>query len=180
METTWRSDGPSTRAGQGARFLSALRAVRKDFALSRVVDFLVGTGRDGAGRTVGDVLSLDASDLEGRHDFIQWLFPLATPSASVAGAPVLAPADVQAIRASTDAQASLRAGRAMMLRFYEASDHWLVPYDHNHRRISRIIGSLRLLVDADAADGFRDGILGIVERRDAPINPTTRAYWAAA
>jgi hypothetical protein len=33
-----------------------------------------------------------------------------------------------------------------MTRFYPGNDHWLVAYDHNHLRITRIIQSLRLLV----------------------------------
>lgn len=143
-----------------------------------VTDFLTGQGRDGAGRTADQVLAFDDGRLEARHDFIQWLFPLTEPSAAVPGSPVLTLADVAAIRADPRAQATLTAAASRMRAFYEGSDHWLRPSDHNHLRITRIIRSLRLLVDDAAADAFRAAVLARAD--GTPVGPTSRAYWASA
>ena len=148
--------------------------------MSAVVGFLRGEGVDRAGRTVGDVLAFDDAQLEARHDFIQWLFPLAEPSGAVPGSPVLSEADVAAIRASAAAQANLRAGAERMLAFYRASEAWLRSYDHNHLRITRIIRSLRLLAGDTEADGFRAAILDLARTHGASINATTLRYWDAA
>ena len=146
----------------------------------RVLAFLQGEGVDGAGRTLFEVLAFDDATLERTHDFIQWLFPLAEPSAAVPGAPVLDDAGVTAIRESTLAQCALAAATDRMDRFYRTTDPWLRPHDHNHLRITRIIRSLRLLSGDAAADAFRDAVLWRVEATRAPVNARSRGYWATA
>jgi len=148
--------------------------------MSPITRFLDGSGVDGAGRTHADVLALPDRQLEARHDFIQWLFPLPEASAAVPGSPVLTDADVRAIRASPAAQAALRAGAERMLAFYRAATHWLVPFDHNHLRITRIVRSLRLLVGDAEADRFRAAVLERVQTVGAPVNARSLAYWAEA
>jgi hypothetical protein len=146
--------------------------------MSPIVQFLTADGRDHAGRGVEDVLAFDDRELEARHDFIQWLFPLPEPSRAVAGAPVLTPADVVLLRRSPEAQARLTQAAARMLAFYRANDDWRVRFDHNHLRISRIIKSLRLLTGDQAADTFRAEILHLAQ--GAPIDPQARRHWAGA
>ena len=143
-----------------------------------IVRFLEGEGADGAGRRIAEVLAFDDAQLEARHDFIQWLFPLLEPSAAVPGSPVLTPDDATAIRGSAAAQANLRAGASRMAAFYAANDHWLAPYDHNHLRITRIIRSLRLLAGDAEADAFREGVTARA-RAEGRVNGRSLAYWAA-
>lgn len=149
-------------------------------AASPVVSFLEGEGRDAAGRTLFDVLAMDNAALERTHDFIQWLFPLPEPSAAVPGAPVLTPEDIQAVHDSEVAHIALAGGTDRMANFYRATHDWLMPNDHNHRRITRIIRSLRLLVGDAEADAFRAVILARVEATRAPISARSRGYWATA
>jgi hypothetical protein len=148
--------------------------------VSDVVGFLEGSGRDAAGRSIYEVLGYGLGPLESRHDFIQWLFPLPTPSRAVPGAPVLTPSDIETLRASRIAQTNLAAATATMTRFYAVTDHWLQADNHNHLRISRIIKSLRLLVGDAAADDFRRQVLRRVETTRAPISAATREFWDAA
>lgn len=148
--------------------------------MGEVVAFLEGSGRDGAGRTVYEVLDFGLGPLEARHDFIQWLFPLPTPSRAVPGAPVLSASDIQRLRESRAAQTNLATAAAMMIRFYSVTDHWLQAGNHNHLRITRIIKSLRLLVGEAAANGFRRQILDRAATTGAPIPATTRGFWDAA
>lgn len=146
--------------------------------MSTIVNFLQGEGVDIAGRTHAQVLELENGELERRHDFIQWLFPLIEASAAVPGSPILTQADVVALRASINAQRTLAAASTRMRRFYEETSHWLTSSNHNHLRITRIIKSLHLLCGDTAADAFRDRI-GVLAS-GAPISPTSRRYWSQA
>lgn len=145
-----------------------------------VVAFLQGERPDAAGRTLFDVLAMDNVALEHTHDFIQWLFPLREPSRAVPDAPALADAEVEAIRDSAMAQIALAAATDRMEAFYRATHDWLMPNDHNHLRITRIIRSLRLLVGDDQADAFKAAILSMAEATRAPISARSRGYWATA
>jgi hypothetical protein len=145
-----------------------------------VVAFLEGEGTDDRGRTVFDVLAMNDVALEHTHDFIQWLFPLPEPSAAVPDSPVLTSQDIQAIRESELAPVALAAATDRMSAFYGATHDWLMPNDHNHRRITRIIRSLRLLAGEDEADAFRAFILARVEATRAPVSARSRGYWATA
>ena len=147
---------------------------------SPIVAFLEGEGEDGGGRTVFEVLAMDNAALERTHDFIQWLFPLPEPSAAVPDAPVLSPDDMRNIRESELAPIALAAATDRMANFYRSTHDWLMPNDHNHRRITRIIRSLRLLVGDAEADAFRAGILARVEATRAPVSARSRGYWATA
>jgi hypothetical protein len=145
-----------------------------------ITAFLEGEGPDARGRSLFDVLAMDNAALERNHDFIQWLFPLREPSRAVPDAPVLTDADVEAIRESGMAQYALAAATDRMDAFYRTTHDWLMPNDHNHLRITRIIRSLRLLVGDEQADAFRAAILSRVEATRAPVSARSRGYWMTA
>jgi hypothetical protein len=119
-------------------------------------------------------------ELEEHHDYIQWLFPLPEPSRSVPNSPVLTPEELAILGASEQARMRILAAAERMLRFYTASNGWLVGYDHNHLRITRIIRSLRLIVGNESANAFRMAIMARVEEAGAAIPASTIAYWNAA
>ncbi|MFN3930250.1 MAG: opioid growth factor receptor-related protein [Brevundimonas sp.] len=145
-----------------------------------IVAFLEGEGPDGVGRTLFDVLAMNNVALEQTHDYIQWLFPLPEPSRAVPDAPVLTDDEVEAIRVSGMAQIALAAATDRMQAFYRMTHDWLMPNDHNHLRITRIIRSLRLLVGDAQADAFKADILSRVETTRAPVSARSRGYWATA
>jgi hypothetical protein len=145
-----------------------------------ILDFLEGEGTDASGRTVFHVLAMNDVTLERTHDFIQWLFPLPEPSRAVPDSPVLTPDEIQAIRTSELAPIALAGATDRMTAFYGATHDWLMPNDHNHLRITRIIRSLRLLVGDAEADAFRARILARVEATQAPISLRSRGYWETA
>ena len=145
-----------------------------------VLAFLQGVGADARGRTLFDVLGFSDDSLERTHDYIQWLFPLTEPSQAVPDSPVLTDADVEAIRNSSMALVALSAGADRMMAFYNRTNHWMGPADHNHLRITRIIRSLRLLRGGAEADAFRDFILDRVKERRAPVSARAKGYWMTA
>jgi hypothetical protein len=148
--------------------------------VSPVQAFLQGEGTDGRGRTLFEVLGFDDAALERTHDFIQWLFPLSEPSGAVPDAPVVSPDDALAIRESVMAQCALAAATDRMAAFYAATTGWLLPHDHNHLRITRIIRSLRLLRGDGEADAFREQILERVRTLRAPVSARSLGYWTTA
>ena len=148
--------------------------------MSAIAAFLEGEGTDGRGRTMFDILAFDDVALERTHDFVQWLFPLREPSGAVPEAPVLDDADIAAIQDSIAAQCALAAATDRMDAFYAATHDWLMPNDHNHLRITRIIRSLRLLRGDEAADAFKAAILARVAETRAPVSARSRGYWATA
>ncbi len=142
--------------------------------------FLSGQGRDAAGRTIETVLAFDDRRLESAHDYIQWLFPLTEPSAAVPGSPVLGPADVAAIRADADAGRNLDRAATLMRGFYDRTSAWLVPHDHNHLRITRILRSLTLLRDPATAEAFLRPILQRNEEAGSPVSSRSLGFWRQA
>lgn len=142
--------------------------------------YLAGTGTDGAGRTIDAVLAMDDGPLEYIHDYIQWLFPLATRSMAQPDAPTLTAAEIAAVRADPGAQENLRKATERMLAFYRQGRQWLVRSDHNQLRITRIIHSLRTLVGQAAARSFHDAVTAMVEAAGSPVDPRNRRYWQRA
>lgn len=148
--------------------------------MSPVAAFLAGEGSDHKGRVLPDVLAFSDEEIEQHHDYIQWLFPLLEESEQVFDAPVLAPSDVTLLRASQTAQEHLEQAVGRMLAFYEASTHWLVPMDHNHLRITRMLKSVRLLHSLELALLVYDTLMGQVHAAGTPVRPKNLAFWTDA
>jgi hypothetical protein len=148
--------------------------------VSRIHAFLAGTGCDGAGRSLADVLAFDDARIEGVHDFIQWCFPLPEASRAVPGAPVMTAAEAEAIRADPQAREGLTAALARMRRFYAGTDFWLGPYDHNHLRISRILSAVRALLGAEAALDFHAFATARNAEAGSPVNSESLRFWSRA
>jgi hypothetical protein len=163
--------------------------------MSAILDFYAGTGRDGAGRTLADVLALSPAEKETRHDFIQWLFPLDQPSRYNPGAPLLRPEDIAEFRTTPELRARLLAALDAMLAFYGLRRepatpvirpmrddwpdgvHWLSPGDHNHLRLSRMVQSLALLGEAAWAAALRDRLVALATAHPDRISPATARVW---
>ena len=135
---------------------------------------------DHRGRWLQEIWRMPPNWLEQHHDYIQWLFPLPEASSAVPGAPVLSADDVLQIRSSDIAVTNLLAAAARMRNFYARTRHWLVPADHNHLRITRIIKSLRLLAGDAEADAFKTMILDTVGFSGANISARSMGFWASA
>lgn len=142
--------------------------------------FLGDRGHDSRNRSVRDILLLSNDDLERVHDYIQWLFPLPSRSLAQPDAPVLSEREIAAIRNDPACQQHLREAAERMARFYETNRSWLVRNDHNHLRITRIVRSLHILVDDDAARGFLQRILALHQAAGEPVHPTNVGYWRDA
>lgn len=148
--------------------------------MSQVLEYLQGTGNDHRERKLSEVLAADDTFLEQEHDYIQWLFPLREPSYNVESAPVMTEDEIKKARTDKRVQENMNRSLERMAKFYMENDHWLVPREHNHLRITRIIKSTRMILGDDPATGFYDQIMERVHATDADILPLHLAYWTDA
>ena len=142
-----------------------------------MIGFLEGTGVDGYGRSLDQILTESDEYWERTHDFIQWLFPLTEVSRSVRNAPVLTDDDIKQIRESETAQANIQRSVIRYKEFLAGTTKWRSGYDHNHLRVSRVIKSLRLLVNDEAANGFKYWVAGQLGDRIDSIHAESRRHW---
>jgi hypothetical protein len=143
-------------------------------------EYLAGSGRDSSGRSIDTVLAFDDASIEAIHDFIQWLFPLPVASRAQPDSPVLAKAELEAIRRDPVAIGNLKRASERMATFYIANNHWLTLFDHNHLRITRIITSLRLIAGPAAAQAFYAVIADRVRTSSMPVNSRSLRFWSEA
>ncbi|KAI0142538.1 opioid growth factor receptor conserved region-domain-containing protein [Hypoxylon sp. NC0597] len=149
-----------------------------------------------------DILRLTDNEIERKHDYIQWLFPLAERSAHNPTVPVLDYETIMIFRRHDDdlLRENVRLGLMRMAWFYgfdaewedggltlEAIEgpvgkfrRWLRNRNHNHLRISRIIRSLRLLGMPHEAYVFYHTLLETNDIWGKPISATTLQHWKRA
>jgi hypothetical protein len=154
------------------------------------------------GLSLVDIWDWSFDQLEDAHHYIQWMFPLDTPSSANPGAPILSEETARAFVWDDVLRDRLQRSLAVMLRFYglerltlpddklviiralnfsERRGVWLWPNNHNHLRLTRIIRSLRLLglkKDSAALAHCLDDIYR-VEGRDI-ISDETAEHWRQA
>ncbi len=166
-----------------------------------ILDFYRGEALPSGLRLV-DIWDWPFERLEATHDYIQWMFPLDTPSSVNPDAPLLTEETARAFSWDEVLRDRLQKSFAVMLRFYGLErlalpDHklvviraltfsdrrhvWLTPNNHNHLRLTRIIRSLRLLgLKKDAQALARClGDVSRVEGRDL-ISDETAEHWRQA
>ncbi|KAF7536288.1 hypothetical protein G7054_g4675 [Neopestalotiopsis clavispora] len=169
-------------------------------AMRRLVDFYHLKDSDRQGRTVEEILKWSDRELESCHDYIQTLFPL--PEGSIfANAPVIDEETYLYWREHEDLKRNQRRAFDRMLAFYGLEweqgengptgqiiekegakanlTNWVVPIDHNHLRLSRIIRSLRVLGLEDEAKAFHDALDAVCEKYGR-VSQRSRMYWKRA
>ena len=150
---------------------------RKEMSHPNILAFLSGHGTDDQRRSILDLINRDDEFWERTHDFIQWLFPLAEPSRSVRNAPVLTHDEIKQIRESETAQANIQRSVLRYKEFLASTTKWRSGYNKNNLRISRVIRSLRLLVNDEAANGFKYWVAGQLGDRIDSIHAESRGHW---
>ena len=135
------------------------------------LDFLSNGGPDFKGRTLELIWSFTDQQIESIHDFIQIIFPLNKASESVFHGYYLNSDDlVEQIRNSPIAKENILQSSKWYLSFLKRNIWlWNRNYDHNQKRITRVIECLRLLISQDEADKFYDDVLKII-KDDNKIN----------
>ena len=166
---------------------------------TRLLDFYAGRSGDHRGRTLSAVHRFSVEMLEYEHDFIQWLFPLRTPSPVNPEAPTLSEQDVALFQSDDDLRIRLRQSFELMLDFYGLvvtqregnltvqradtfglrAENWLTPGNHNFLRITRILKSLTILGQQDLARAFLECLSLIFDDYRGIIGDRTWRFWTA-
>lgn len=166
----------------------------------RLVAFYEGVAGDDRGRFLGDILRFDDLQLETIHDFIQWLFPLPERSGANPAAPILDDAAIESFRTRPELRAALRRSLDRMLAFYgftwsgerivkstsfpQRSANWLHAGNHNHLRLTRMLRSLNVLGEREAALALFDALADVnhEERRTRRnrISDRTFDFWRSS
>jgi hypothetical protein len=128
-----------------------------------ILSFYQGLEANNNGVTLDQILNWDDGRLEAVHNYIQWLFPLTTPSGPNPTAPILDQATIQTFRNSPVFKAQMLRSFRRMLSFYGLQMNetarvisrapnfnaraavWLTANNHNFLRITRMLHSLQLL-----------------------------------
>jgi hypothetical protein len=166
--------------------------------------FYRGEGADHAGRSIDEIWAWDDARLERTHDYIQWLFPLWTPSAPNPAAPLLDADVVAAFLGSDDLRARLLRSFRMMIGFYglaideagpggtrgveiapgaafeERRRVWLHAENHNHLRLTRIMSSTHALGLREHAAALWRCLETIARTCPADVTPMTLEFWRRA
>ena len=135
--------------------------------------FLSGTGKDYKGRSFTSILAYTNHQLECSHDYIQYIFPTDTSSMYVS-APIVSIEDAIKMRKNAAIQTNLHLATKRMIKFYSESKTWNTKNNHNFKRISRILRSLRLFGCDNDADLFYEFI---ISQDLQNVNEETMSYW---
>jgi hypothetical protein len=163
-----------------------------------LVAFYRGEAPDYMGRRLEELLSWDDDLLEMIHNYIQVLFPLREPSMFSYHAPLLDDAIVTAFHADEDLRANLAGAFERMLSFYGfrfdaesgkvlrtaefviKTRNWISPFNHNYRRITRILTCMTTLGLDEMARAFLDALTELYQERRSVIGPETFRFWQSA
>ena len=167
---------------------------------SPLLRFYRHQGPDHAGRMLAEIWHWPYSSLEAHHDYIQWLFPLDTPSGANARAPILTEEDIAHWQHDPMLRMYLRRSFEKLLDFYgfaiinnnghariiaasnaaTRQQAWITQGNHNYLRLTRIVKSLRLLGEAELADALRTALEHLGAQHGATIGEETVRYWREA
>lgn len=145
------------------------------------LDFLSKEGNDFKGRTLKLIWSFSDEDIGGMHDFIQIIFPLNKVSESVFHGHYLDSEDlVEQIRENLIAKENILKSSKWYFSYLKRNIWlWNRNYDHNQKRITRVIECLRLLVSNEEADKFYDNVMEIIKDNNKVSNRTLN-FWEKA
>ncbi len=163
--------------------------------MSQLTDFYRELGTDARGRTLGDLWAFSLEELEGVHDFIQWVFPLAEASQYNPDAPILTASDRAAFREHSELRSNLRRSFEVFLAFLglkwesgrvvetadwaDRSGVWRHP-NHNWLRITRVLTSLRLLGLEAESRAFFLYLQGLRHSGRSGITDARFSFWERA
>lgn len=140
--------------------------------------------------------------LENSHSWIQYAFPLQEPSEYNSKAPVLTDEEIEWIKSEVGERAriNLRLMYLRILRFYgfeykpsleevslipsdnfdERSKVWLTPFNHNYKRLTRILKCLTLCGMGNYAKELFNALEKLYQDYEDIIGDKTFDYWKQA
>lgn len=166
-------------------------------AKNLVRSYLGYGGMDHRQRTLDQALAWDDEMLESTHDYVQWWFPLAEPSAFNSHAPVASRVEFEELRDDELVRAGVERAMHRMLRFYglrldtsgaikktdewdQRSQNWVFTENHNDLRITRILKSLCLLGQRAHAKALLAALEKIIKEERSQSSQVPLRFWREA
>jgi len=140
-------------------------------------DFLKGNEPDVYKRYLKDIWMMSGDQIENKHNFIQWIFPLNVKSNAVPSSPILTKKEIICIKKSEIVQKNIKKSAEWFLKFLSSNSYWICQNNHNHYRITRVIKSLRLIHSNEEAEKFKNSIMNLIQGNEKKINLTNIQYW---
>ena len=146
---------------------------------------------------LSDMWHLSYKEMEVRHDYIQWLFPIDKKSNYNRKAPVLTVSDIEVLKEDAVimdnfvksvhiflhflglellADNTIR----LSLHFESRKQNWLRPRNHNYKRVTRLLTFLILFGFDDIAENLMAVLDRLYEENKEKIGEVTYNYWKAA
>ncbi|MBW4683081.1 MAG: hypothetical protein KME19_23800 [Microcoleus vaginatus WJT46-NPBG5] len=166
-----------------------------------LVGFYLGQQLDSEGRTIQQIWSWNYQNLENKHDYIQWLFPLQERSRYNRKAPILNDEIIQEFRSNKILRIHLLKSLNVMLGFYgleclnpesedieitrsdaysERKQEWLNLGNHNYLRLTRILTCLKILGLENYAEALFECLEKIYKQENQRIGRESFNYWKNA
>ena len=172
---------------------------------SEIIQFYLGAHVHPDGYVINEIWNWSDLEINDKHSFIQWLFPLNVASQASSNSPILSKKDIGQFRNESELKGRLLSSFAMMLRFFgfemklkgraiivaksndfeeklfKTFDKGMSWYrDHHFKRISRMLRSMTLLGLEQPADAFYYALKDLHESNRDKIPVSTYLFWRDA
>lgn len=146
--------------------------------MNKALSFYMGE-TDNRGRTLNEILQWSDEQLEGIHDYIQWMFPSTEESIFNKEAPILDEETILVWRNSKELQLKIIDSVERYLIFLKRNtEKWVCSVDHNHLRITRMLKCMVTLGLEDQAENILKKLENIYKISD--ISESSIDYWRKA
>lgn len=143
-------------------------------------NFLLNKSKDHNGRKLMDIVKFSDSEIESTHDFIQLIFPLDEPSNLSSNIYFIdSKLHLKNLQKNDLVKNKLIELSNWFINFLKRQNHWMVNYNHNHLRITRMIKSIRLIVGDKEANDIYNKIINIKDIKKK-VGKKSLEYWKNA
>ncbi len=124
--------------------------------------FFLNKAPDHKERMLNDIYKFSDNEIEATHDFIQIIFPLAEPSYWSSNKYFIeSQQEVEFLSKNKNVREVILKSASWYITFLKRNNHWKHRNDHNLKRITRMIKSVRLIVGNIEADNVKKEIISI-------------------
>ena len=142
--------------------------------------FLLNKAPDFKGRMLNDIYKFSDNEIEATHDFIQMIFPLEEPSFWSSNKYFIeTQIEIDNLSSDKNIKESILQSTSWYVSFLKRNNHWKKINDHNLKRITRMIKSVRLIVGDIEADKLKKEITSI-PNIEKLVGQKSIKYWKNA
>lgn len=168
-----------------------------DINLDKIKNFYLGKRRTPEGFSFEDIMNFNSVQFELHHHFIQWLFPIETPSFYNISAPILTKEEAVKLGECREVRKKMIQAFQFVCKMYELdivfeeenihiipgnnfSGWWLTKNNHNHLRITRILKCLTNVGLKKYAIAFLQLLESLYKTNSEGITKKTMEFWKNA